>query len=107
MVLTNTVYNPQSFVETLTDKYYIFNSDNDTERIHKLLVIEDIETEDNPLWDYPLSEIEHIIENNINVVLVEVVCFDENDALQKEYRWFEVPEEYAYRFKDGYSYDKD
>lgn len=100
MVLSNTIYTPQNFVEALTDKCYIFNSDNDAERIHKLLAIEGIETKDSPLWDYPLSEIEHIVENNINVVLVEIVYFDENDAFQREYRWFEVPEEYADRFKE-------
>lgn len=100
MVLTNTIYTPQSFVETLTDKCYLFNSDNDAERIHNLLAIENIEDEDSPLWDYPLSEIEHIVANNINVVLVEIVYFDEDDVFQREYRWFEVPEEYADRFKE-------
>ena len=101
MVLTNIIYTPQSFVETLIDKCYLFNSDNDAERIHNLLAIENIETEDSPLWDYPLSEIEHIVENNINVVLVEIVYFDEDDVFQREYRWFEVPEEYADRFKES------
>ena len=106
MVLSNAIYTPQSFVEALTDKCYLFNSDSDAERIHKLLAIEDIETEDSPLWDYPLSEIDHIVENNINVVLVEIVYFDEDDVFQREFRWFEVPEEYAYRFKEN-DYDEE
>lgn len=100
MVLTNTIYNPQVFVEALTDNCYIFSGDNDAYTIHKLLAQNGIETEDNPLWDYPLSEIEHIVENDINVVLVEIVYFDEDDVFQREYRWFEIPEEYADRFKE-------
>lgn len=100
MVLTNTIYTSQSFVEALTDKWYLFNSDNDAARIHALLTLEGFEDEDSPLWDYPLSEIEHIVENNIDVVLVEIVYFDEDDVFQREYRWFEVPEEYADRFKE-------
>ena len=95
MVLTNTIHTPQSFVEALTDKCYLFNTDNDAAKIHSLLTLEGLEDEDSPLWDYPLSEIEHIVENNINVVLVEIVYFDEDDVFQREYRWFEVPEEYA------------
>ena len=100
MILTNTVYSPQVFVEKLTDKCYLFHSDNDAEHIHELLMMKGLEDEDSPLWDYPLSEIEHIVKNNINVVLVEIVYFDEDDAFQREYRWFEVPEEYVDRFKE-------
>jgi hypothetical protein len=44
------------------------------------------------LFDYPLSEIDHIVENKINVVLVDVSGFDKNGIWQHEYRWFEVPE---------------
>jgi NAD(P)H-dependent FMN reductase len=57
-----------------------------------------IETEETPLWDYPLNEIDHIVENNLNVVLVEIGYFDENDYLQKEFRWFEVPENMIEKF---------
>lgn len=100
MVLSNAIYTPQDFVEALTEKCYIFNSDNDIARIHALLTQNGVEDEDSPLWDYPLSEIEHIVENHINVVLVEVVYFDEDDVFQREFRWFEVPEEYVDRFKE-------
>ena len=41
------------------------------------------------LWNYPLTEIEHIIENEINVVLVRFP--DEYDGY--DYRFCEVPEE--------------
>jgi hypothetical protein len=39
-----------------------------------------------------LDEIEHIVENGINVVLVDVSGFNEKDEWITEFRWFEVPE---------------
>ena len=42
----------------------------------------------NNLWDYPLNEIEHIIENNIPVVLVRFLDLYGG----YEYRWCEVYE---------------
>lgn len=44
-------------------------------------------------WDYPLSEIDHIIENKINVVLVKCsIPNSKNGELEESVRWFEVPE---------------
>jgi hypothetical protein len=45
------------------------------------------------LWDYPLTEIDHIVENNLNVVLVDCSYY-EGDNYINEYRWFEVPEDF-------------
>jgi hypothetical protein len=96
MVLTNRVYTTQSFLEAITDKCYIIGPDvdNDIDFIHEILTAEGYENDtDNTLWDYPLCDIENIVHIDINVVLVEVGYFDENDNLIKEFRWFEVPEE--------------
>ena len=41
------------------------------------------------LWNYPLTEIDHIIENNIDVVLVRFT--DDYDGY--EYRFCEIPKE--------------
>lgn len=103
MVLTNRVYTTQSFLEAITDKCYIIGSyiDNDIDFIHEILTVEGFEDDtDNTLWDYPLNEIDEIVHNELNVVLVEVGYFDENDNLIKEYRWFEVPEESIDAFKE-------
>lgn len=97
-VLSNEVYSPQGFVGELTGNFYIFNDDNDIDTIHELLRQNGIETEESPLWDYPLNEIDHIVENKLNVVLVEIGYFDEKDYLQKEFRWFEVPEHMIEKF---------
>jgi hypothetical protein len=42
------------------------------------------------LWNYPLNEIDHIVENKIDVVLVDCSHF-EDDYWITELRWFEVP----------------
>jgi hypothetical protein len=46
------------------------------------------------LWDYPLSEIDHIVENKLNVVLVDCTYIDDNTFEHvAEYRWVEIPTE--------------
>jgi hypothetical protein len=92
MVKSKHLYSPQSFVDAVTGHCYIFRQDDTVKEIHDLLKLNEIETEEEPLWDYPLDEIEHIVENNIPVVLVDVSGFNEKDEWIQEYRWFEVPE---------------
>lgn len=47
----------------------------------------------NPIWDYPFVEIDHIVENKLNVVLVDISGYGEGEW-KTEYRWFEVPEDF-------------
>ena len=98
MVVTNKLYTPQEFVEILTGKYYIIDGDDDIEDIHALLIHEGVESEENPLWDYPLNEIDHIVLNDINVVLVDVMVINDDDEFEHELRWFEIPAEYIDNF---------
>ena len=101
MVATNKLYSPQEFVEVLTGKYYIIDGDNDIENIHALLIHEGIESEESPLWDYPLNEIAHIVENDINVVLVEVAVWNEETGhFEHELRWFEIPADCVVDFEE-------
>lgn len=45
------------------------------------------------LWDYPLDEIDHIVENELNVVLVDTSYVDDKTfEIVEEYRWVEIPE---------------
>jgi hypothetical protein len=43
------------------------------------------------LWDYPLSEIDHLVENDLDVVLVDASYVDESGRLIKDVRWVEMP----------------
>lgn len=90
MVKSEQIYSPQNYLEAVTGKYYIINGENDVEFIQKVLVENGYE-----LWDYPLSEINHIVENELNVVLVDcMVVNSETDQFEHIYRWFEVPEDF-------------
>lgn len=91
MVKSTILYSPQNFVEAVTGYCYIFRSDNVAEQIAKFLK----QNGYSDLFDYPLDEIDHIVENNINVVLVDVSCFDKHGIWHHEIRWFEVPENFS------------
>lgn len=96
MVKSDKIFSPQLYVEAVTGNYYIFPNDGLSylEIIRKLL-------EENcldHLWDYPFKEIDHIVENNLDVVLVD--CGEYADAEHgvvwvNDYRWFEVPEDFT------------
>ncbi len=45
------------------------------------------------VWDYPLVEIDHIVENHLDVVLVDCTYIDDKGEQVSEYRWFEIPKE--------------
>ena len=86
-VKSNKVYTPHEFVQKLTGKIPSFLIDKDYfDQIHEVLVKYGIEDDDNPLWDYPLDEIDEIVYNKIPVVLV-----DYYNGRVHEYRWFEIP----------------
>lgn len=89
MVVSNSIYAPQNYVGAITGNYFISKYDGSIECIHKHL--EKYGFDD--LWDYPLTEIDHIVENNLNVVLVDCSHY-EDDMYVNEYRWFEVPEDF-------------
>ena len=90
MVKSEKLYTPQSYVEALTGNCYVFGSDNVIEQIANVMLFNKLPN----LFDYPLSEFDHIVENKINVVLVDVSCFDKHGIWKHEYRWFEVPDDF-------------
>lgn len=89
MVKSEQIYSPQNYLEAVTGNCYIIRGDNDIEEIEKILKY------DYDLWNYPLSEIDHIVENELNVVLVDCMVWDDNASeYRHEYRWFEVPDNF-------------
>lgn len=92
MVKSNKIYSPQNYLEAVTGKCYIINGENDVDFIQEILVQNGY---NDTLWDYPLSEIDHIVENKLDVVLVDCMVVNaETDEFEHEYRWFEVPENF-------------
>lgn len=92
MVKSEQIYSPQNYLEAVTGLCYVIRGENDIEFIQNVLVANGYA---NELWDYPLSEIDHIVENELNVVLVDcMVVNPETDQFEHVYRWFEVPEDF-------------
>ena len=90
MIKSEKIYSPQQYLEAITGKCYVVSGCNDIEVIQCVL-----DDHGFYLWDYPLTEIDHIVENGLNVVRVD--CMVENpktDELEHTYRWFEVPEDF-------------
>ena len=91
MVKSNKIYTPQSYIDAVTGHCFCFPQDDTVAEIRDKL---DRYCFDQ-LWDYPLTEIDHIVENNLNVVLVDVSGFAGGKEWVKEYRWYEVPEDFS------------
>ena len=89
MVKSERIYSPPHYICTVTGNYYFF--------MHKSSLLEEIrhllQQEGYELWDYPITEIDHIVENDLNVVLVDCSYYEGNTYVN-EYRWFEVPEDF-------------
>ena len=89
MVKSEYIYTPQTYLEKITGKTYFMGHEWPVDSILEILVEEGYDN----LWDYPLTEIDHIVENNADVVLVDC-SWREEDEFIREYRWFEVPEDF-------------
>lgn len=93
MVKFDGVYSPQAYLESVTGKCYIINTDTISG------LIDEIQRRlcDNGhklLWDFPLTEIDEIAANDLDVVLVELTGDNESGKWTTVYRWFEVPDEF-------------
>lgn len=90
MVKSEKIYSPQQYLEAITDKCYITREDDDIKFIEDVLDLNGY-----GFWNYPLSEIDHIVENEVDVVLVDCMVWNEYlREFRHEYRWFEVPEDF-------------
>ena len=85
MVKSNQIYTPQTFVEKVAGRCYCFRNENTVAEMEQVL-----RHHRQPFSNYALNEIEHIVENMLEVVLVDVSGFDTKGRWQREYRWFEV-----------------
>lgn len=75
---SNEVWDVQDYVEEITGSKPHYTSLNDMEK--------DFEEKDICLWNYPICEVEHIIQNKLKVCLVKF----ETLYGGYEYRWCEL-----------------
>lgn len=86
MVKSEKIYSPQEYLERITGNCYMISGDNDVEFIESLL-----ENQGYCLWSYPMSEIDHIVSEGLDVVLVDCMVWNEKTKeYEHVYRWFEV-----------------
>ena len=90
-VKSKKIYTPQSYCEKMTGCCYGFDHENTVFEMETVLKRHGLESD---CWSYPLSEIDHIVENELHVVLVDVSGFDKQGKWRQEHRWFEVPEDF-------------
>lgn len=88
MVKSERMYTAVGYLKEITGKWVQSKERSEIELIEK--------TVGDELWNYPLTEIDHIVENNINVVLVACLEWRGDDASDYDivYRWCEVPEDF-------------
>lgn len=96
MVLSNKIFRAQEYINAILGDgiYRLKESDNDdvVTAIHNILRYYDKEDDScNTIWDFPLCEIDEIVEQEDRVVLVDVSHYEDGKYI-KEYRWFEVPD---------------
>lgn len=90
MVKSDKVYSPFRYLTAVVGEYGKITIGNDIISIENVLKKHGL-----CLWNYPLTEIDHILRNNINVVLVECSVWADNwTSHETVYRWFEVPEDF-------------
>lgn len=100
MVQFEGALSPQSYVRSVTGLCYIFweiDISAMISEIHSHLKSNGYDG----LWDFPLSEIDIIVENEHNVVLVELTGEDDDGEWKTIFRWFEVPEGFTPRVSDN------
>lgn len=93
MIKSERIYSPQRYLEAITGLCYLVRGEDDIEFIRGVLKSNGL---NDGLWDYPLKEIDHIVENKINVVLVDCMVVNEDtNSFEHQYRWFEVPDDFT------------
>ena len=90
-VASEKIYTPQKYIEAVTGHCFYFQQEDTVAEIQDKL---DRYCCDS-LWNYPLGEIDHIVENGLRVVLVDVSGFYGGKTIAPQYRWYEVPEDFV------------
>ena len=87
VIKSKDIYSPQNYCDTFLGVCPMFDGEEGELRDY----LDNTGHED--LWEYPFEEIEHIVENDIPVVLVDTTYIDDRCEMVHEHRWFEVPKE--------------
>lgn len=93
MVKSGKIYSPSEYLEKVTDRYYILESDTINEmieEIHSILDYKGFIAFEN----YSMQDIDTIVLGDTDVVLVDITGEDSDGEWKTIFRWFEVPEDF-------------
>ena len=85
-IVFNGILSVEEYLLLITGKHYDLSAPNRFEEIADILRLEG----HNDLWDFPLDEIDEVIEAETSVILVRVPSLNEQGEEEIFYRWFEV-----------------
>lgn len=88
MIIYDKVLNPRAYVEIITGSYYILNADDQYAETKSVLKQNGFDN----LCDYSLMEVEKPNGADKRFVLVEFVNLTEDNKMDYQYRWCELPE---------------
>ena len=92
MVKSEQLYSPQNYLCSVTGLCYIINGDDDVSFIEETLILNNMEE----MHHYPLNDINVIVKDNLDVVLVDCMVYDEDiEEYVHRLEWFEVPREWS------------
>lgn len=89
MYVHDKIISAETYIEFITGKHYDLERPDQFEEMAEIMR----ETGNDDLWDFPIEDIEEILENDTPVVLVDVygTTIDDN-TMHHVHRWFELPD---------------
>lgn len=95
MIKSQTIFSPQNYLLAMTGECYILDDDFDAVKaIHLILQKHGVENEKRKIADFPFTDARQVVESNLDVVLVDISGYGSDDEWNREYRWFEVADEF-------------
>lgn len=90
MIVSNKIWEPQSYLEAMTGKRFKIDGDNNFEFITTHLKAEGFYLPCGEVWTY-LDDIEHFLNMGYNCVLVDCMVYNETTiTFDHEFAWFRV-----------------
>lgn len=89
MIVSDSTFTPQAFVEMVTGNYYTTDLIDDAAWVRNRLNQNGISAK-----SYSLTETDKVIGKDVFVVLVNCLAYDkDNDTYTHKMRWFEIPQD--------------
>lgn len=90
MYIHNKIVSAETYIEYVTGCHHDLKRPDQIEEMAEIME----QTGNDELWDYALDEIEHVLENDTPVVLVDIYGTTMDDSTMHHLqRWYELPDD--------------